>query len=85
MVQAGRVGEFDRLGTIFFGRLRVDFAAIDARRDLSGVCGRWYPVILSLHRFFIAIPELWLTMTGKTVLLLIHWFGLLVLFPKGAG
>ena len=22
---------------------------------LSGVCGRWYPVLLDLHRFFIAI------------------------------
>ena len=21
------------------------------RRNLSGVCGRWYPVILDLHRF----------------------------------
>ena len=25
-----------------------------ARRNLSWVCGRWYPVILDLHRFFIA-------------------------------
>ena len=32
-------------------------AVIDARRNLSGVCGRWYPVILDLHRFFIAISR----------------------------
>ena len=27
------------------------------RRNLSGVCGRWYPVILDLHLFFIAISR----------------------------
>ena len=35
-----------------FGRRRVSPAVIDARRNLSGVCGRWYPVILDFHRFF---------------------------------
>ena len=40
-----------------FGRRRVSNAVIDARRNLSGVCGRWYPVILDLHRFFIAISQ----------------------------
>ena len=39
------------------GRRRVGNAVIDARRDLSGVCGRWYPVVLDLHRFFIAISR----------------------------
>ena len=61
MVFDGRVRELDRLGNnaadeaADFGRRRVGPAVIDARRNLSGVCGRWYPVILSLHRFFIAI------------------------------
>ena len=40
-----------------FGRRRVDHVVIDARRDPAGVCGRWYPVILELHRFFIAISR----------------------------
>ena len=40
-----------------FGRGRVSPAVIDARRYLSGVCGRWYPVILDLHRFFITISR----------------------------
>ena len=40
-----------------FGRRRVSPAVIDARRNLSGVCGRWYPVVLDLHRFFIAISR----------------------------
>ena len=40
-----------------FGRRRVGPAVVDARRNLSGVCGRWYPVILDLHRFFIAISR----------------------------
>ena len=63
MVHDGRVRELDRLGNdaadeaADFGRRRVGNAVIDARRNLSGVCGRWYPVILDLHRFFIAISQ----------------------------
>ena len=61
MVLDGRVREVDRSGNdaadeaADFGRRRVGNAVIDARRNLSGVCGRWYPVILDVHRFFIAI------------------------------
>ena len=40
-----------------FGRRRVGNAVIDARRNLSGVCGRWFPVIVDLHRCFIAISR----------------------------
>ena len=40
-----------------FGRGRVGNLVIDARRNLSGVCGRWYPVIVHLHGFFIAISR----------------------------
>ena len=60
MVSDGRDRELDRLGNhaadeaADFGRGRVGPAVIDARRNLSGVCGRWYPVILDLHRFLIA-------------------------------
>ena len=36
---------------------RVGCAVVDARRNLSGICGRWYPVLLDLHRFFIAISR----------------------------
>ena len=63
MVLDGRVRELDRFGNdavdeaADFGRRRVGHSAIDARRNLSGVCGRWYPVILDLHRFFIAISR----------------------------
>ena len=61
MVLDGR--EVDRIGNdaadeaADFGRRRVGHLVIDARRNLSGVCGRWYPVILDLHRFFIAIAR----------------------------
>ena len=61
VVLDGRVREDDRLGNdaadeaADFGRWRVGNAVIDARRNLSGVCGRWYLVVLDLHRFFIAI------------------------------
>ena len=57
----GRVREEDKLGNdaadeaADFGRRKVGNAVNDARRNLFGVCGRWYPVLLDLHRFFIAI------------------------------
>ena len=63
MVLDGRVREVDRIGNgaadeaADFGRRRLDHLVIDARRNLSGVCGRWYTVILDLHRFFIAIAR----------------------------
>ena len=40
-----------------FGRRSVGNAVMDARRNLSGYCGRLYPVLLDLHRFFIAISR----------------------------
>ena len=61
LVLDGRVREQDRVGNnaadeaADFVRWRVDHAVIDARRYLSGVCGRWFPVILDLRRFFIAV------------------------------
>ena len=61
VVLDGRDRDLDRLGNTAadeaadFGRRRVGPAVTDARRNLSGGCGRWYPVILDLHRFFIAI------------------------------
>ena len=63
MVLQGRVREVDRIGNnaldeaADFGRRRIGNAVIDARRNLSGVCGRWYPVVLDLRRFFIAIAR----------------------------
>ena len=57
MVLHGQVRREDKLGNdaadeaADFGRRRVSPAVIDARRNLSGVCGRWYPVILDFHRF----------------------------------
>ena len=47
--------EVDRLGNnaaddaADFGRRRVGNAVIVVRRNLSGVCSRWYPVLLDLH------------------------------------
>ena len=63
MVRSGQVREADRLGNCAadeaadFGRRRVGNSVIDARRNLFGVYNRWYPVILDLHRFFIAISR----------------------------
>ena len=58
MVLDCRVREVDRIGNdaadeaADFGRRRAGNAVIDARRNLSGVCGRWHPVLLDLHLFF---------------------------------
>ena len=63
MVLHGQVRQEDKLGNdaadeaADFSRRRVNPAVIDARRNLSGVCGRWYPLVLDLHRFFIAISR----------------------------
>ena len=88
MVLDGRVREVDRLGNdaadeaADLGRWSLGNAVIDARRNLSGVCGRWYPVILDLHRFSLQFLVLWSIMMVMKVLLLILWFGLLVLVPR---
>ena len=72
MVLHGQVREVDRLGNnaadeaADFGRRRVGNAVIDARRNLSGVCNRWYPVVLELHRFFIAISRAVVNHDGGT-------------------
>ena len=63
LVRAGAVRGLDKLGNdgadeaADFGRRRVPWWVIDARRNLSGVCSRWRPVVLVLHRFFIAISR----------------------------
>ena len=63
MVRAGAVRDLDRLGNngadeaADFGRRRVPWWVIDARRNLSGVCSMWRPLVLVLHRFFIAISR----------------------------
>ena len=63
MVVDGRVRNLDLLGNnaadeaADFGRRRVPVHVIDARRNLVGVCNRWYPVVRHLHRFFIAIAR----------------------------
>ena len=72
MVLHGQVLEVDRSGNdaadeaADFGRRRVSNAVIDARRNLSGVCNRWYPVVLDLHRFFIAVSRAVVNHDGGT-------------------
>ena len=60
LVRAGCARDLDRLGNngadeaADFGRRRVPWWIIDARRNYSGVCVCWRPVVLGLHRFFTA-------------------------------
>ena len=51
MVRDGEVRELDR----FDNNAADEAADFGRRRNFAGVCGRWDPVILALHRFFIAI------------------------------
>ena len=59
----GTVRGLDKLGndradeSADFGRRRVPWWVIDAKRNLSGVCSRWRLVVLVLHHFFIAISR----------------------------
>ena len=52
MVLVGQVRQLDRIGNnaadeaADFGRRRVDPPVIGSRRNLSGVCRTWYPIIL---------------------------------------
>ena len=63
MVLDGRVRDLDRLGNkaadeaADFGRSTVPVHVVDARRNFSGICSRWFPVIRHLHRFFIAVAR----------------------------
>ena len=72
MILHGQVRRDDRFGNdaadeaADFGRRRVSPAVIDARRNLSGVCGHWYPFILDLHRFSLQLLVLWLIMMDGT-------------------
>ena len=60
LVRAGCVRDLDRLVNAAdeaadFGRRRVPWWVIHARRKYSRVCTRWRPLVLGLHRFFVAI------------------------------
>ena len=58
LVRAGCVRDLDRLGNngadeaADFGCRRVPWWVIGARRNYSGVCARWRPLVVGLHRFF---------------------------------
>ena len=63
MVAVGRVRVEDGIGNDLadraagFGRRRVSDLVIDVRRRFLSACSSWYPVVLELHRFFIAIAR----------------------------
>ena len=63
MVAVGRVRVEDRIGNDLpdraadFGRRRVSDLIIDVSRRFLSACSFWYPVVLQLHRFFIAIAR----------------------------
>ena len=62
MVAVGRVWVVeDRIGNDLadraadFGRREVSDLVMDVRRRFVSSCSSWYPVVLELHRFFVAI------------------------------
>ena len=80
-VQQGRVRLEDQVGNTEadaaadLGRRHQSEVLIDSRRRLiqaRSYC--WYPIMLDLNRFMIAVARVTVNHDGK-VLLLIHWFG----------
>ena len=66
LVREGQVREQDRVGNdgaseaADLGRRRVEQGFIDARRNLSGVCRHWNPVVLDLQCFsLLSLVRLW--------------------------
>ena len=63
MVAVGRVRVEERVGNDLtdraadVGRRRVSDFVMDVRRRFLSACSSWYPVVLDLHRFFIAIAR----------------------------
>ena len=63
MVAVGRVRVEDRVGSDLadraadFGRRKVSDLVMDVRRRFLSACSSWYPVVLELHRFFVAIAR----------------------------
>ena len=63
LIREGRVRELDKVGNDLadraadLGRRRVGASLADSRRGFSEACKHWYPIILVLHRFFIAISR----------------------------
>ena len=76
-VRAGAVRDLDRLGNngsheaADFGRRRVPWWVLDARRKFSGVCSRWRPIVLVCIVSRLLFLGLWLIMTVVLVFLLI--------------
>ena len=63
LVRDGRVRELDKVGNDLadraadLGRRRVGAALANSRKGFSDACKSWYPIVLVLHRFFIAISR----------------------------
>ena len=63
LVRGGRVRELDKIGNDMadraadLGRRRVGAALENDRKGYSDACRNWYPIMLDLHRFFIAISR----------------------------
>ena len=64
---------------------RVGGSVVDARRNQSGFFVVGILSFLTFIGFSLPFLELWLTMMVVMVLLLILWYGPLVLFPRGVG
>ena len=63
MVAVGRVRVEDRVGNDLadraadFGRRRVSDLVMDVRTRFLSACSSWYPVVMEIHRFFVAIAR----------------------------
>ena len=81
-VQQGRVRLMDQKGNseadaaADLGRRHQSEVLLDARRRLLKARSHWYPIMLDLHRFMIAVAGVSVNHDGRVVLPLIPWFGI---------
>ena len=90
-VEHGRVGLADKVGNAEadavadLGRRHQSEILISARRTLLKVRNYWYPVMIQLHRFMIAVARVTVNRDGSGVLPLIHLYGIRVVGRRRAG
>ena len=80
-VQQGRVRLLDQQGNseadaaADLGRRHQSEVLIDAKRRLLKACSYWYPFMLDLHRFMIAIARVSVNHDGRSGTAPDPWFG----------
>ena len=90
-VEHGRVRLADKVGNdeadaaADLGRRHQSEMLTDDRRILLKVRNLWYPIVLQLHKFMIAVARVPVRHYGRVVLAVIHLYGIMVAGRRCAG